>query len=53
VKRGEGNPNSPELSLLKILPLAYHDSHFLAWISHLFSLWPFWGAGKVGPFQAA
>jgi len=23
-------PNSPELSLLKILPLAYHNSHFLA-----------------------
>jgi len=30
VKRGEGNTNSPELSLLKILPLAYHHSHFLA-----------------------
>jgi len=29
VKRGEGNTNSPELSLLKILPLAYHHSHFL------------------------
>jgi len=27
---GEGNTNSPELSLLKILPLAYHHSHFLA-----------------------
>jgi len=27
---GEGNTNSPELSLLKILPLAYHPSHFLA-----------------------
>jgi len=27
VKRGEGNTNSPELSLLKILPLA---CHFLA-----------------------
>jgi len=39
VKRGEGNTNSPELSLLKFLPLAYHHSHFLAaiWISHLFS----------------
>ena len=23
-------PNSPELSLLKFLPLAYHHSHFLA-----------------------
>jgi len=23
-------PNSPELSLLKLLPLAYHHSHFLA-----------------------
>jgi len=30
VKRGEGNKNSPELSLFKILPLAYHHSHFLA-----------------------
>jgi len=30
VKRGEGNTNLPELSLLKILPLAYHHSHFLA-----------------------
>jgi len=30
VKRGEANANSPELSLLKILPLAYHHSHFLA-----------------------
>jgi len=38
VKRGEGNTNSPELlllkilplaCLLKILPLAYHHSHFL------------------------
>jgi len=27
---GEGNTNSPELSLLKFLPLAYHHSHFLA-----------------------
>jgi len=50
VKRGEGDTNSPKLSFLKILPLAYHHSHFLAaiswqpsWISHLFSLWPFWG----------
>jgi len=34
----EGNTNSPELSLLKILPLAYHHSHFLAATSHLFSL---------------
>jgi len=30
VKRGEGNTNSPELSLLKFLPLAYNHSHFLA-----------------------
>jgi len=30
VKCGEGNTDSPELSLLKILPLAYHHSHFLA-----------------------
>jgi len=30
VKHGEGNTNSPELSLLKFLPLAYHHSHFLA-----------------------
>jgi len=30
VKRGEGNTNSPELSLLQILPLAYHHGHFLA-----------------------
>jgi len=30
VKHGEGNTNSPELSLLKILPLAYHHSYFLA-----------------------
>jgi len=29
VKRGEGNTNSPELSLLKFLPLAYNHSHFL------------------------
>jgi len=29
VKRGEGSTNSPELSLLKFLPLAYHHSHFL------------------------
>jgi len=30
VKRGEGNTNSPELLLLKFLPLAHHHSHFLA-----------------------
>jgi len=30
VKHGEGNTNSPELSLLKFLLLAYHHSHFLA-----------------------
>jgi len=27
---GESNTNSPEMSLLKISPLAYHHSHFLA-----------------------
>ena len=27
---GGGNTNSPELSLLKFLPLTYHHSHFLA-----------------------
>jgi len=27
---GYGNTNSPELSLLNFLPLAYHHSHFLA-----------------------
>jgi len=30
VKRGEGNTNSPELSLLKFLLLTDHHSHFLA-----------------------
>jgi len=30
VKRGEYNTNSPELLLLKFLPLAYNHSHFLA-----------------------
>jgi len=30
VKLGEGNTNSPELSLLKIWPLEYHHSYFLA-----------------------
>jgi len=30
VKNGESNTNSPELSLLNFLPLAYHHSHFLA-----------------------
>jgi len=30
VKHGEGNTNSPELSLLKFLRLAHHHSHFLA-----------------------
>jgi len=45
VKCGEGNTNSPELSLLKVLPLAYHHSHFLAATLDFksFSLWPFWG----------
>jgi len=35
-ERGEGNTNSPELSLLKILPLAYH------FLSHLF-----WGGPQT------
>jgi len=30
VKRGEGNTNSPELSLLNFLLLTYHHSHFFA-----------------------
>jgi len=30
VKRGEGNTNLPELSLLTFLLLTYHHSHFLA-----------------------
>jgi len=36
VKRGEGNTNSPELSLLKFLPLTYHQaiSWPPPWISH-------------------
>ena len=29
-KLGGGNTNSPELPLLKFLPLTYHHSHFLA-----------------------
>jgi len=28
-ENGKGNTNSPESSLLKFLPLAYHHSHFL------------------------
>jgi len=46
VKRGEGNTNSPELSLLKILPLAYHHSHFLAATLDFTSFFPmaFFGA---------
>jgi len=39
VKHGEGNTNSPELSLLKIFAISLP----FTWISHLFSLWPFWG----------
>jgi len=37
-------PNSPELSLLKILPLAYHQaiSWLPPWISHFFSQWLSW-----------
>jgi len=42
VKRGEGNTNSIELSFLKILPLAYHQSHFLA-ATLDFTQWLFWG----------
>jgi len=36
---GEGNTNSPELSLLKFLPLAYHQviSWLPPWISNFFS----------------
>ena len=30
VKHGEDNTDSPELPLLKSLPLAYHHGHFLA-----------------------
>jgi len=30
MKRGEGNTNSAQLSLLKVLLLVYHHSHFLA-----------------------
>jgi len=41
VKHGEGNTNSPELPLLKIFPLAYHHSHFLA-ATWDFSQWAFW-----------
>jgi len=45
VKRGEGNTNSPELSLLKNLPLAYHHGHFLAATLDFtsFPQCPFWG----------
>jgi len=43
VKHGKGNTNLPELSLLKILPLAYHHSHFLA-ATLDFTQWPFWGS---------
>jgi len=34
---GEGNTNSPELSLLKFLPLTSHHSHFLAGFHIFFS----------------
>jgi len=42
MKHGEGNT---ELSLLKFLPLAYHQaiSWLPPWISHLFLQWPSWG----------
>jgi len=45
-KCGEGNTNSPELSLLKDLPLSYHHSHFLATTLDFtsFSQWPFGAA---------
>ena len=39
-------PNTPELWLLKFLPLTYHHSHFLATIldfTSYFSPWLFWG----------
>jgi len=58
VKRGEGNTNSPELSLLKFLPLAYHHSHFLAAIldftsffttgaAHFFYSWAVFGLDSI------
>jgi len=43
MKCGEGNTNSPELLLLKILPLAYHHSHFLAATLNFTSFFPIWG----------
>jgi len=45
VKHGEGNTNSPEFLLLKILPLAYHHSHLLAATLDFtsFSQWLSWG----------
>jgi len=45
VKNGEGNTYSPELSLLKIFPLAYHHSHYFAatlaflGTEHFFTAW--------------
>ena len=53
---GQLAQNSPELSLLKFLPLTYHHSHFLAATldftsfftiaflraAHFFTAWPFW-----------
>ena len=48
---GEGNTNSPELSLLNFLPLIYHHRHFLApLISHIFFTLAFWG---LHPFFTA
>ena len=46
VKHGEGNTNLPELLLLKLLPLAYHHSHFLAatFGFHIFFTTTFLGA---------
>jgi len=45
MKRGEGNTNSPELPLLELLLLTYHQSHFLAATLDFtsFSQWPSWG----------
>jgi len=58
VKHGEGNTNSPELSLLKFLPLVYHQSHFLAatldfttffttGATHFFYSWAVFGLDRI------
>ena len=48
MKHGESNTNLPELLLLKLLPLSYHHSHFLAATSdfrfHVFFTIAFLGA---------